>query len=72
MTAVARQWRVLVSLCAKPQTVYNLAADFDVSKATAQRDIDTLAEVFVVERWQDPEHKQRRMYSARMEARPPP
>lgn len=64
MTALTRQWHILRALTEQPRSVGSLARQFSVSKGTAQRDIDTLAQVFEVAEHPSPTHKQRRLYTA--------
>ena len=64
MNRLSRQWRILLSLVEQPRSAASLARQFGVSKATAQRDIDTLAEVFAVRELPSPKHMQRRLYCA--------
>lgn len=63
---LVRQWRVLQDLAAAGPgcTIAELARRHGVSKATLQRDVDTLALVFRVDQVPDPRHSQRRLWRA--------
>jgi DNA-binding IclR family transcriptional regulator len=61
---LAREWRTLQALAEKPRTVAELAALTGVSKASAQRDVAVLSEVFAVTRSPVDTHKQMAVYSA--------
>ena len=60
--ALRRQWLTGALLQRKLWTVAQLADVLGVSKATCQRDLDLLAELFVVRTVKDPRHRQRSCY----------
>lgn len=60
--ALRRQWRMGI-LLRRWRTIAQLAETLDVSKATAQRDLDLLSDLFVVSTRVDRrKHRQRRYY----------
>lgn len=68
--ALRRQWQTGLLLQRKLWTVAQLATALGVSKATCQRDLDLLAELFVVQVTRDPSHSQRSRYHMRGMFRP--
>ena len=60
--ALRRQWLTGALLQRKLWTVAQLADVLGVSKMTCQRDLDLLAELFVVRTVKDPRHRQRSCY----------
>lgn len=57
-----RQWLTGILLQRGQWTVVQVADTLGVSKATCQRDLDLLADLFVVDAVKDPRHSQRSYY----------
>ena len=60
--ALRRQWRAGILLQRRSWSITALARTLGVSKATCQRDVDLLADLFAVQVASDPFHRQRSYY----------
>lgn len=60
--ALRRQWRAGILLQRRSWSIVTLARALGVSKATCQRDVNLLADLFAVQVTSDPFHRQRSYY----------